>query len=71
MRPADVKALRWKLGVTQKELAAILKCNPQTVGAWEQGNRKPGEEFTEQLNKLKRKAAKMPEEKLDTPEAEE
>lgn len=35
MTPADLKACRAKLGLTQAELAAYLKVAPNTVARWE------------------------------------
>lgn len=38
---ADVKAIRSKLHVTQKELAAAFDISVETVRSWEQGKRNP------------------------------
>jgi DNA-binding transcriptional regulator YiaG len=37
MSPDDVRALRARLGLTQKALAAALGVAPMTVARWEQG----------------------------------
>lgn len=42
-KPNDIKKLRTKLNVTQKELAAWLNVSLNTVQAWEQGARKPSQ----------------------------
>lgn len=39
MTPQDLKALRSRLGMTQKELAEAVGVWPATVARWEQGGR--------------------------------
>lgn len=39
--PADIKALRKKLNVTQVELAKIMEVSPRTVESWEIGKSNP------------------------------
>jgi DNA-binding transcriptional regulator YiaG len=39
MTPQDVKALRLRLGWTQREVAAALNVTVTTVARWEQGAR--------------------------------
>lgn len=41
VEPVDVKALRTRLGLTQSELARLLKVSPATIRNWEQGRRRP------------------------------
>ena len=64
MRPSDIKNLRKTLGITQKQLSRVIGCSHQTVQSWEQGDRHPGEDFGERLERLRRKAVKLS--KLDT-----
>lgn len=70
MRPVEIKQVRKKLGLTQKQLAEVLGCKMQTVQAWEQGNRNPGETFEERLERLAKRADKLAA-KLDTSKASE
>ena len=65
MGPKEIKALRAKLGLTQKQLAKVLGCKLNTVQQWEQDCRHPGEVFGERLDRLAKKAEKMAA-KLDT-----
>ena len=37
MTPSMLRVRRWKLGLSQPELAAMLQVNPKTVSAWETG----------------------------------
>jgi len=39
--PADVKAIRHELGLSQREFAALLGVSTDTVQNWEQNRRKP------------------------------
>lgn len=43
MKPKDLKRIRQKLGLTQKELAERLGVTLVTVGRWEAGMRKISE----------------------------
>jgi DNA-binding transcriptional regulator YiaG len=70
MGPREIKALRAKLGLTQKQLAKVLGCKLNTVQQWEQDCRRPGEIFGERLDRLAKKANKLAA-KLDTGRAEE
>lgn len=40
-RPADVKAVRGKLGTSQTEFALMIGVSVATLRNWEQGRRKP------------------------------
>lgn len=43
MAPAQLKAYRQQLGLTQSGLAALLRCDARTVRKWEAGDREiPG-----------------------------
>ena len=70
MKPAEIRDMRKTLGLTQKQLAEVIGCNMQTVQAWEQGNRRPANDFAERVEKLRKKAEKMAA-KLDTNQAGE
>lgn len=41
VRPADVKAIRKRLGKTQTEFAFMIGVSPATLRNWEQGRRRP------------------------------
>ena len=41
VRPADVKAIRARLGKTQTEFAMMIGVSPATLRNWEQGRRQP------------------------------
>jgi len=41
MTPAEIAALREKVGVSQAVLAAYLNVAPHTVSQWERGERRP------------------------------
>ncbi len=41
VRPADVKAIRARLGKTQTEFALMIGVSPATLRNWEQGRRRP------------------------------
>lgn len=41
VRPADVKAIRARLGKTQTEFALMIGVSPATLRNWEQGRRQP------------------------------
>ena len=41
IRPADVKAIRARLGKTQEEFALMIGVSPATLRNWEQGRRQP------------------------------
>jgi len=59
MRPIEIKALRKRLGISQRELAKVLGCGDQTVQSWEQGTRHPGEVFAERLDNLSVRSGKL------------
>ncbi len=41
VRPAEVKAIRERLGKTQTEFAFMIGVSPATLRNWEQGRRRP------------------------------
>ena len=41
IRPADVRAIREQLGMTQTEFALMIGVSPATLRNWEQGRRQP------------------------------
>lgn len=41
MTPADVRALRERLGLTPAQFARLLGVHPSTVSRWESGRRYP------------------------------
>jgi putative transcriptional regulator len=41
-RPADIKSVREKLGVSQSEFALMIGVSVSTLQNWEQGRRQPG-----------------------------
>lgn len=41
MTPADVRALRKRMGLSRADLAALLRVDVSTVGRWETGTRTP------------------------------
>jgi putative transcriptional regulator len=42
MTPEQIKEVRRKLDLTQKEFALLVGCPLKTLKNWEQGRRKPG-----------------------------
>ena len=56
MESKEIKELRKKLGLTQKELAARMKVDAITVSRWELGKQRPSCLAKQQLQKLSRKA---------------
>jgi DNA-binding transcriptional regulator YiaG len=61
--PRQIRSLRKKIGISQKELAALVGVNRATVNLWEGGKFKPKEEKVRQLAVLagisKEEAQKM------------
>ena len=55
MESKEVKNLRKKLGLTQKELAARMKVDAITVSRWERGEQRPSQLAERKLNKLAKK----------------
>ncbi|KKN74744.1 hypothetical protein LCGC14_0387860 [marine sediment metagenome] len=51
----DIKKLRQRLGLTQKEFAGRLKVDNVTVSRWERGEQKPSQLAVRQLERLARK----------------
>ena len=41
IKPADVRAIREELGMTQTEFAFMIGVSPATLRNWEQGRRRP------------------------------
>ena len=66
--PRKIRSLRKKIGISQKELAALVGVNRATVNLWEGGKFKPKEEKVRQLAALagasKEEAQKMLAEKV-------
>ena len=59
MTAREIKTMRLKLGLNQKELALALGCSKGTIENYEQGKRNPQDVYAERLEKLKRKADKL------------
>lgn len=55
MTATELKEIRQKLKLTQKELAEILKTSQKTVSFWESGKSKIGAKFRAKYVRLKRK----------------
>jgi len=55
MESKEIKELRKKLGLTQKELAARMKVDAITVSRWERGEQRPSQLAERKLNKLAKK----------------
>ncbi len=54
--PDEVKAIRKRLGLTQKELAAAIGVHPVTVATWESGRYRVPEPTARLLQHLARDA---------------
>jgi len=52
-----IKAVRYGVGLSQKELAEKLDVSPTTVSKWETGGTTPGEEVLEKLSKIRNEKA--------------
>lgn len=52
MKPNDIKKLRKKLGLTQKEFAARLKVDAITISRWERNEQRPSKLAHRQLERL-------------------
>jgi len=55
MDNADIKQLRMRLGLTQKELATRLKLDAITISRWERGTQRPSNLARRQLTRLANK----------------
>ena len=55
MNNKEIKSLREKLGLTQKELAARVRVDAITVSRWERGEQKPSQRAVRQLGRLSKK----------------
>jgi DNA-binding transcriptional regulator YiaG len=68
LAPRQIRSLRKKMGISQKELAVLVGVNRATVNLWEGGKFKPKEEKVRQLAALagvnKEKVRKMLAEKM-------
>ncbi len=53
MEAKEIKSIRRKLGLTQKELAAKLKVDAITVSRWERGEQRPKIQAQRRLERLK------------------
>jgi DNA-binding transcriptional regulator YiaG len=58
MDKREIKELRKNLGLTQKEMAEILKCKISSIEHYEQGVRRPNKVFSERLQILLEKYQK-------------
>ncbi len=58
MDKKEIKALRVKLKLTQKEFAARLKVDALTVSRWERGESRPTEVSVRKMERLKNKVGK-------------
>lgn len=56
MNSNEIKQLRKRLGLTQKELAARVKVDAITVSRWERNEQKPSSQAQRQLARLAGKA---------------
>ena len=56
MNKTEIKALRKRLGLTQKELAARVKVDAITVSRWERGEQRPSQQACRQLSRLANKS---------------
>lgn len=55
MTPAEIKALRKRMGMIQIEFAVKLMTNVATVRAWEQGRSQPTAIFERELERLRKR----------------
>ncbi len=55
MKAGEIKELRKRLGLTQKELAAKVKVDAITVSRWERGEQHPTLKVLRRLNRLSAK----------------
>ena len=55
MDNTDIKQLRMRLGLTQKELATRLKLDAITISRWERGTQRPSNLARRQLARLANK----------------
>lgn len=53
--PGEVWKLRWRLGLTQKELAEKLGVGEGAVGDWEKGRCRPSRELRERFEQLRKR----------------
>ena len=56
MKDKEIKELRKKLRLTQKEFAARLKVDPATVSRWERGEQRHSMSVKRRLARLAKKA---------------
>ena len=56
MNSEQIKQLRKRLGLTQKEIAARLKVDFITVSRWERGEQRPGRDALKRLARLEKRA---------------
>jgi putative transcriptional regulator len=52
MTPEQIKQIRQKLNLTQKEFARLIGCPVATLQSWEQDKRKPGRFTVKFLHEL-------------------
>ena len=55
MKSEEIKKLRKKLGLTQKELATRMHIDTITVTRWEHSEQKPSQQAERQLTRLARR----------------
>ena len=55
MTANDIRALRTRHGLTQRELARRLRVDPVTISRWETGTRSPDKHSLERLLRVARR----------------
>lgn len=58
MKPQEVRDLRSRLDLNQKELAQIVGVTPMAISHWERGNRVPDQRAQAILRKLQERTEK-------------
>lgn len=53
MKPEDIKALRFSLGVSQEKFAHLLGTTVVTINRWENGKTKPSRLYIRELKDLR------------------
>lgn len=55
MRPEQIRRLRQRLGLSQRQLAQVMGVSQQVVSFWERGERKPRRVHRDYLRQLQRR----------------